>query len=86
MAKEKGAKLRRLFDDGDERNHDHFLRTSQTTRIGKKDTAVKKDEHEHGNDALSLVACLSQTPRTGVEDAGDEHTSSTVGKQPSPGM
>ncbi|RQM18309.1 hypothetical protein DD237_000060 [Peronospora effusa] len=89
VAKEKAIELRRLVDDGDERDHDRFPRTyhvQQTARIGNKDTVVKEDEHERGKEGLSLLASLSQTSRTGVEDTAEEHTLSTVGKQSSPGM
>ncbi|CAI5725861.1 unnamed protein product [Peronospora effusa] len=87
VAKEKAIELRRLVDDGDERDHDRFPRTyhvQQTARIGNKDTVVKEDEHERGKEGLSLLASLSQTSRTGVEDTAEEHTLSTVGKQSSP--
>ena len=87
VAKKTAAELRHLVDDGNERDHDHCSRSSrvqQTIQIGNNDTAVKEDEHE--NEGLSLLASLSQTPGAGVEDAADEHTSSTVGKQSSPGM
>ncbi|CAI5745291.1 unnamed protein product [Peronospora destructor] len=89
VAKEKANEWRRLVVDGDERDHDYFSRTctshaQQIVQTGNKDTAVKEDEHGHGNEGLSLLASLSQTSRTGVEDATEEHTSSTVGKQSSP--
>ncbi|CAH0517018.1 unnamed protein product [Peronospora belbahrii] len=73
--------------DENERGLDHTRSTSlaqQTFQPGTDDAKVKEDECKHVDKESIPLESPSRTPQTGNEDAADEHSSSTVGKQSSP--
>lgn len=93
VTKENANELRsseEFIVDGDERDLDQSpvvgSPAQQTPQTGNEDAAIDEDECEHEYEHSPLLESPTQTPQTGNEDATDEHSSSTVGKQSSPGL